>query len=381
MVEYLAAQGHQIRVITTPPYYPYWKVQPPYSGGEYRKENRAGIIVYRCPLWVPKHPTGIKRLFHLASFAMSSLPVFFAQINWKPEVVFSVAPALANAPLALLFGKITGAKTWLHIQDFEVDAALNLGLLPSTFRSLALAVERKLFAKFDQVSTISTPMLTRLFEKGIEQDKTYLFPNWIDTEKIFPKEISRLRTEWGIDDDTIIVLYSGNMGTKQGLEILIDAGEFLSEHSNILFVLCGEGAAKPDLEKKTRHLANIRFYPLQPLERLNELLNLADIHILPQRADAADLVMPSKLSGMLASGRVVIATAPPSSALGRIISEVGILIPPGDARELAKKIYAASTDPQMRTILGEKGRKWVVAHWAQEKVLSSFEKKLEDMLK
>jgi colanic acid biosynthesis glycosyl transferase WcaI len=144
MVQYLAGQGHQVRVITTPPYYPYWKVQPPYSAEWYRKENTVGITVYRCPLWVPKHPTGIKRLFHLASFAMSSLPVFFAQINWKPEVVFCVAPALANAPLALLFGKITGAKTWLHIQDFEVDAALNLGLLPSKLSSPALAIERKL---------------------------------------------------------------------------------------------------------------------------------------------------------------------------------------------------------------------------------------------
>ncbi len=366
MAEYLAVQ---------------WKIEKPYSGWRYQQEQWSGVDVVRCPLWVPKKPSGVKRLLHLFSFTLSGFPVVLMQRKWKAEIIINIAPSLLSALPALLLAQLTDAKTWLHIQDFEVDAALNLGLLPSKFSSPALAIERKLLERFDRVSTISTPMLTRLFEKGIKKHKTYLFPNWIDTEKIFPKETSTLRTEWGIDDDTIIILYSGNMGTKQGLEILIDAGELLSEHSNILFVLCGDGAAKLGLEEKARHLVNIRFYPLQPLERLNELLNIADIHMLPQRADAVDLVMPSKLSGMLASGRVVIATAPLSSALGRIIDEVGILVPPEDARELAKKIHEASADPQMRTILGEKGRKWVMAHWAKEKVLSSFEKKLEGMLK
>ena len=103
------------------------------------------------------------------------------------------------------------------------------------------------------------------------------------------------------------------MGYKQGLECIVDVAKQLQANSNIIFIICGDGAAREMLEKSADGLQNIQFLGLQPLEKLNQLLNTADIHILPQRADAADLVMPSKLLGMMASGRAVIATANPDT--------------------------------------------------------------------
>jgi colanic acid biosynthesis glycosyl transferase WcaI len=383
MAAHLAAQGHEIRVISTPPYYPQWEIAKPYTGRRYQREQWSGVDVVRCPLWVPKKPSAIKRLLHLFSFTLSSFSVVLMQRKWEPEIIINIAPSLFSAFPALLLAQFSGAKSWLHIQDFELDAAFGLGLLQGGKWAYKLAqkLELALLKRFDRVSTISQCMQERLWQKGVAQEKTVLFPNWIDTDLIKPlPRPSAFRKEWGILDDQIVILYSGNMGRKQGLEILIDAARSFLDVPEMLFLLCGDGAVRAELEESAQNLSNVRFYPLQPLERLNDLLNLADIHILPQRADAADLVMPSKLSGILASGKVVVATASPESELGSVVSETGILILPGDVEELSAALLALAKDPAQRAVLGKQGREWVCSHWAKEAVLDAFEQELGDVL-
>lgn len=229
---WLSGAGHQLRVVTTPPYYPYWRVQSGYRWWQYRHEKAGGMHVYRCPLWVPARPSGIKRLVHLLSFAVSSLPVLLSQVQWHADVVICIAPAFFCAPFAWIAARISGAKVWLHIQDFELDAATNLGLLPSghVLTAFASAVERWLLGRFDRVSTISGRMVARLVEKGLSPEKTYLFPNWVDTRSIFTWSADRqsFRELLGIPDDQVVILYSGNMGQKQGLECLVEAAKRLA---------------------------------------------------------------------------------------------------------------------------------------------------------
>ena len=167
------------------------------------------------------------------------------------------------------------------------------------------------------------------------------------------------------------------MGRKQGLEILVEAARILADHHEIVFVLCGEGAAKDDLLQSSTNLTNVRFLPLQPLESLNELLNLADIHVLPQRADAADLVMPSKLTGMFASGKPVIATAFPGTEVGEVVSKAGVLSPPGDAEALANSILDLANDPEKRRRIGNLGRKYAESFLEKSMVLNQFAQELE----
>ncbi|MBV9695330.1 MAG: glycosyltransferase, partial [Gammaproteobacteria bacterium] len=163
-------------------------------------------------------------------------------------------------------------------------------------------------------------------------------------------------------------LYSGNMGEKQGLELIIDAARRFTADEAV-FLICGDGAARPRLEAAAGDLANVRFIPLQPLSRLNELLNLADVHLLPQRAAAEDLVMPSKLTAIMASGRPVVATASADSDLARIAREGGLVVPPGDTSAFAGAIRALLCDDTLRKRLGAGGRKFALAHWEREMVL------------
>ncbi|MHB1238598.1 MAG: WcaI family glycosyltransferase [Gallionella sp.] len=395
--EWLVKRGHEVRVVTAPPYYPQWRVADRYANRWSREEMRVesgkihgkasllepcalnleSVVIYRCPLWVPAKPSGLKRLIHLASFALSSFPVVLGQILWKPDVVIAIEPPLMCAPVSLLVSRLCGAKAWLHIQDFEVDAAFGLGILKSEWlRNAILHVERRLIRGFDKVSTISNKMLEKLIVKGVEPDKTVSFPNWADLAAIFPLEQScLLRKELDIPADKIVALYSGNMGEKQGLEIVLEAANRLVSHPEIQFVLSGEGAAKARLFESYGHMPNVAWLPLQPVERLNDLLNMADIHLLPQRADVADLVMPSKLTGMLASGRPVLATAHAGTQVAQIVASCGKVVEPGDAQGFVQGLLELLHSPQKRTMLGAAARQ--AAHqWDKAVVLHRFEEQL-----
>ena len=164
MAEWLAGQGHEVRVITAPPYYPAWQIAGGYSARWYKREVMAGVRIFRCPLWVPGKPTGLTRILHLASFAVSSFPLMLWHgLTWRPNIVFVVEPPLFCAPAAWITARIGGARAWLHVQDFEVDAAFDLGILRSgKLRAAVLAVEKWLLHRFDTVSTISERMVDRL---------------------------------------------------------------------------------------------------------------------------------------------------------------------------------------------------------------------------
>lgn len=377
MAEWLANHGHEVAIITAPPYYPWWQVQPPYRSWAYRTEQINKIKVYRCPLWVPRQPTGTKRLLHLFSFALTSIPLLLIQLFKRPDVIVVLEPTLFCAPTALGVARLSGARTWLHVQDFEVDAALGLGMVRANGLSRAAAnIERWLMNGFDRVSTISDSMLNRLATKGVLRRKSVLLPNWVDAQDIFPlSRASIYRQELNIGNDICVALYSGNMGEKQGLEILLEAAKLLEAEPRLLFVLCGDGAARERLMRMGAGLHNVRWLPLQPMAKLNELLNLADVHLLPQRADVADLVMPSKLLGMLASGRPVLATAHPGTQLAKVVSSCGKVIEPGNAQGIAQELLKFLHAPHERKQFGAAGRQAAQA-WDKSNVLYGFESQL-----
>lgn len=376
MAAWFSARGHDVRVVTAPPYYPAWKVSSGYNPTRYQREQWQGVDVFRCPLWVPAQPGGAKRLLHLASFALASLSVLVRQLAWRPQVVWVVEPPLMCAPAAAALAGLSGAKSWLHVQDYEVDAAFDLGLLRGAkLRRLVETCERWLMRRFDRVSTISGRMLDRARAKGVDAERVVSFPNWVDISAIRPLLApSPYRAELGIAHDAVVALYSGNMGGKQGLEILADAARLLQQVSGLQFVFCGNGAGRADLVQRCTGLPNVRFLDLQPLERLGDLLGLADIHLLPQRADAADLVMPSKLTGMLASGRPVVATAHAQTELGRVVTaHCGVVVPPEDPTAFAEGIRALAEAPDHRAALGRSARTYAEAELDRDAVLARFE--------
>jgi colanic acid biosynthesis glycosyl transferase WcaI len=385
MAEWLVSQGHEVRVVTAPPYYPAWRIGEGYSPRRYRRERLAGVDVRRCPLWVPESPSGLKRLLHLLSFAVSSSPVVLRYAAWRPDVVVMVEPTLFCLPPAWMAARLSGAPLWVHVQDFELEAALELGILQrSGVRRMFYATEKTLLRGADRLSTITETMRRRVVEKGVPAQRTTILPNWSDTRFVRPLEPDPVvRHELGAEPGETLVMYAGNMGEKQGLEVVLEAAERLRGRREIKFVLIGEGAARRRLERAAaeRGLDNVRFFPLQPGERLPEVLAAGDVHLVVQRRGAADLVMPSKLTNILAAGRPAVATADPGTELYRVLTErgCGVATIPEDAGDLVTAIEELADDPDKREQLGRNARGYAEENLDQEKLLRRFEAELKSL--
>jgi colanic acid biosynthesis glycosyl transferase WcaI len=371
MAAWLVEHGHSVRVVAAPPYYPNWEVNPNFARPRFRRDQWRGVDVWRAPIWVPKSPTGLTRVLHLLSFAISSFPVMLRQIFWRPDLVVTVAPALLCAPAGLLVAQLCGAKSWLHLQDFEVDVAVRTGLLKGKLlQRIVLRMERWILRRFDNVSSISNRMVERLIAKGVKREQTRYFPNWVDIAHIKPSIAKGVyRAELGIPDDAIVILSSGTLGGKQGLMAIPKVAILLAARKDILFVICGDGVMKPALQEAGGHLPNVLFIPLQPFALLGELLCMADIHLLTQSPHAADLVLPSKLSGMLASARPVIATCHLGTELESVVSKCGQVVAPGDIAALANAVCKLADEPLTRTELGRRGRAYAEKCLERDEVL------------
>jgi colanic acid biosynthesis glycosyl transferase WcaI len=345
--EHLASLGHDVCVITTPAHYPGWSLQTPGSGRGWTKETLAGATVYRCPVWLHPEMRGLRRLIAPLSFALSSAPVALWQmLTRRPDVVIAVEPTLLIAPAALTLGKLVGARTVLHVQDLEVDAAFAVGHLRGRPpQRLAHAFERVMMAGFDRVITISRRMAAQISAKGVRPRRIEVVRNWVDLDLISPmKNSARYRRELGLADDAFVVLYAGTVGLKQGVGLLVQAARELVGRPDIVLLIAGEGPMRAELEQAARTLPNLRVLGFQPQARFAEFLAVADAHVLPQERAAADLVLPSKLGGMLASGRPIIVTADPETELAEFLANSCTFTPPGDASALAGAIAALASE-------------------------------------
>ncbi|MEM9364713.1 MAG: WcaI family glycosyltransferase [Planctomycetota bacterium] len=415
MVSQWLESGYDVVVVTAPPYYPEWEVKAAYRSWWYETDSatslpsnstkhvpEAGNLrVVRCPLWVPKRVNGFRRIVHLSSFALSSLPVVLWQaFRFRPQLIMTVEPAAFCMPATWVASKLVRAKSWLHVQDFEVDAAYELGILRQPLlRRIVSSLERFWMRRFDRVSSISGRMVAKLRNKGVAASKTRLVPNWVDCDKIFPIEHedsietasrrAELRRGFGIPEKGCVLMYSGNLGAKQGIEVIIEAARRAAERDReddpveqeaLHFVICGQGAAHDYLRGLAKGLENIHWLPLQPLERFNDLLNAADIHLLPQKARAADLVMPSKLTGMLAVGRPIVACAEHGTELADVVEHVGYVAKPGDADSFCRGIELLANDRGLREKLGREARSVALGTLSRTKLLNDLAFEIEALI-
>lgn len=383
LAQSLVRRGHSVRVVAGKPYYPTWSPSTKYGFSWAHTTCESGVDVTRVAHYVPTSPTGLRRILHHLSFALLSLlPSLIAAHRQRPDIVIAVAPALIAAPVARLAAWVARARSWLHLQDFEVDAAIATGLLPDhgPVAALSQRCESAVYRMFDRVSTISPTMCGRLQRKGVPASKIVEFRNWASNDHVVPlKTPSPFQGEWRLTS-RYVALYSGNIGAKQGLETVIAAAQRLQSRNDLIFVICGEGPYRADLEALAAGLNNIRFRSLQPKERLGDLLGLATVHLLPQRAAVDGLVLPSKLSNMLASGRPVVATAAPGSSLADEVDGCGLVVPPGDGDALARAVSALVDNASARAAFGLAARRRAEERWEREAIIGAFEERVREML-
>ncbi|MBU2787792.1 WcaI family glycosyltransferase [Acidithiobacillus sp. YTS05] len=386
MAEWLAAHGHAVEVICGLPHYPQWQVAEGYAGFRYRTEAMAGVQVHRVRHFVPAaNRLGARTRIQLeTTFTLNAmrfwLPRFF--LRQKPDVLIAVMPPMQIGVWPLLYGWVRRVPWVLHVQDLQLDAALRLGMLPGGgFGKVLYRVEAFLLRGATRVSTITEAMRQRVMEKGVPPERAWLFPNWANIEALQPgPRDNDFRRELGAGPESVLVLYAGNMGEKQGLEVVLEAARLCADEPRLQFLMVGAGGAQSRLERQAAAmgLQNLRFLPVQPVQRLPEMLAAGDIHLVVQRRDAADLVMPSKLTNILAAGRPCVATVDPGTALYDVVTgaHTGLATTPEDPAALAGAIRTLASDPELRKICGDNARAYAEQSLDQHRILTRFTSQL-----
>jgi colanic acid biosynthesis glycosyl transferase WcaI len=372
LCEHLRRHGHEVRMVTSFAYYPAWKKAAADGGKLYRDDVVNGVPVHRCWHYVPARPGTLRRILHEASFVGCSLLRLLCLS--RPDVFVVVSPPLLLGAAAWLLTRVKPAPVVFHVQDLQPDAALGLGMLrPGRFMRMLYALEAFAYARAARVSAISGGMLRAMAAKGVPGAKLICFPNGVTLPATLPAR-GAFRARHGLCADDFLAVYSGNLGVKQGLEILTDAAA-LATHPRLQLVICGDGAMRPQLEARIREqrLGNVRLLPLQSEAHYLELLVDADVTLVTQQAGTGTFFFPSKLLRSLALARPVLTVADETSELARALAAggFGVNVPPGRADELARMLDALAAQPERLTGYGDAGRRFV-AQFEQEQVFREF---------
>ena len=379
--EYLAAQGHQVTMCTAFPYYPQWRVPDEYRWRLFAREVRNRVTILRSYLYVPRRVTSARRVLHEASFIASSCLRMLA--GQRPDLLLTVSPPLGLAATSVLLSRLWKIPYVFHVTDLQPDTALDLGMLPSGRLIEGLyAVERLGYRHAALISTLTETMRRRIVSKGIPLEKVTLFSDWADPS-LFAVPLTgggeTFRRAFGLGD-RFLVVHAGNMGVKQGLEVVLDAAERSQDRPEITYLLVGDGAMRPTLEAKAKALglSNIRFLPLQPREVFLDMLAAADVCLVTQQRTVADIVFPSKVLTLMAAGRPVIASLSPSSQVATVVTEAGagVVVQPEDPQGLLEAILALCSDSGGCRAMGERGRAYASEHWDRERILPAMEARL-----
>lgn len=372
LAEYLSKKDYQVNIITGFPYYPSWKIYKSYLyKSTFLKENINNINVVRYKQYVPNNPTFIKRIFHLLDFTFGSLINIF-KIR-KTHLTLCIVPFTSTIIPAIILTKFKRAKLWVHIQDFEFDAALESDLTnkKNTFFKTLFKIEKALLNRADALSTISNSMLVKLRQKNKRNIPTFLLPNWVDVNFINPE--NSLPHKY-LESNKFKILYAGNIGEKQDWHFFLEVAEKLLNNTKIELILVGDGAKKKWLLEEIKNYINIKYYKPVAYNELSNLLCGADIHILFQKSNIVDTVMPSKILAMMASQKPSIITGNLRSEVAGVIKESqgGFYFKYDDLDGVLSSIYKLTLDKENANNLGINARKYVSENFSSERILNQF---------
>ena len=361
LIEEIGGLGHDIHVVTSLPWYERHAVEPEWRGRVVHRQWRPWGSVTR----VYPFPTADKRNIPkraLGFAAFCGLSAVAASIGGRLDVAFAMTPPLPMAATGWLASLARRCPLVLNVQDVFPDVAVELGLLrnPALIRAAA-ALERWSYARCAAVTVLSEDMRANIAAKVRDPRRVHVIPNFVDVAGITPGERENsYRREYGLAGKTV-VMYAGNVGMSQSLDLLIAAARDFRDRDDVVFVVNGTGSTLPDWQRLADGLPNIRFVPLQPVERLPEVLAAADIHVVPLKKGLARSSVPSKTYSILAAARPVVASVDEGSEVARIVhdSGAGIAVPPDDEKAFVAAIRALVEDPQRAAVMGAAGRTFI----------------------
>lgn len=388
IVAELAARGHRIRVVTALPWYRHHRIEPDWAHRLSQTETTDWGTVERLHPFPTDKTNLVARAVAFGGF--TALAAWRAMRGReRPDVVLAMSP-----PLVLGIAGWFAARRWrvpfvFNIQDVFPDVAVEVGAITNpTVIGLARWLERFLYLRSAAVTVLSQDLRANLVEKlrgrlGPERalDRVRVIPNFVDTARIAPSPSDNsYRREFGLEGK-VVVMYAGNLGYSQSVELLLDAARDLADRPDVAFVVNGGGSGREALVENARDLPNVVFVGLQPRDRLGEVLAAADIQTVPLRAGLARSSVPSKSYSILAAGRPCVASVDSGTEVERMLDEsgAGISVAPEDREGFIAAIRHLVDHPEERAARGSAGRRWVEGWASPEAVAGHYEALFEEL--
>jgi colanic acid biosynthesis glycosyl transferase WcaI len=375
LAEWLAQDGRPITVLSGLPHYPGTTVFPAYQGGRLERETMGRVVVERVQSGPPRRTSALGRILNEAGFLFRGLAALASGRIPRHPVVLALCPSILCVAVALAARQRNGVAIAI-VHDIQSGLAERLGMNGGRLAGLMRWVERAMLNRVDLVIVLSQEMKDQLRRIGVTAPIDVV-PLWVDTDQIQPIE--------PVARPAVKVLYSGNLGRKQGLgQVVAMAEQLASRRPEIEIVLRGNGNQAQELiaEIERRHLDNVRLAELQPNEALGTALSAGDIHLVPQNPQAAAFAVPSKVYNIMAVGRPFVATALPNSTLWHLQRQSGafLCVPPNEPRGFAEAVMRLADDAQLRRELGRRGREFVEQHYAKPLILRAFSSRLDALV-
>jgi glycosyltransferase involved in cell wall biosynthesis len=377
IAEHWAARGHETHVLTGMPHYPAWRVDPAYAGVWRRTELRAGVRVHRRRHTVPPRQTAVTRALFEASVLAHGL--LAPPRTGRPDAVLAQLPSLAGGVLGARIAARHRVPYIPVVQDLMGAAAVQSGIRGGS-RAAALAerAEGYVLRRATLVGVIHETFVERVTAMGVAPGRIRVVPNWSHVRgPDEPRERTRARLGWS--PGQTVVLHSGNMGLKQGLEVLVEAARRAPE---VRFVLMGEGSRRAALARLAAGVGNLDILPPAADQEFPAVLAAADVLAVTQRASVLDMSVPSKLTSYFAAGRPVVAAVAAEGGAAREVarSGAGVLVAPEDPEALVAAVRKLAGDPALADALGAEGPRHVAAHLSREAGLARIDALIDEAL-
>jgi colanic acid biosynthesis glycosyl transferase WcaI len=374
----LQALGHQVTIVTGVPNYPFGIAYPGYKNSFIAREVLNEVNIIRVWSYISPKRTVKKRLLNYLSFSiMAVLGCLFAG---KQDVLLCYSPPFSLGLTGLIVSRFLNSPWIFRVEDLYPESAIATGYVHNIHVIRFLTwIEKVFYSNADHISLITESFRRNLLNKNVPAEKLSVIPVWADSDKIFPlPRTNQLRAELDLDGQ-FVVLYSGNMGQTSDLEGVVYAADQLKSHPEIEFLFVGEGIKKQELQKLRDHLglSHVRFYPFFSQEKYSELLALSNICIVTINKESAEYSMPMKTFSVLASGRPIMAIAPETCELSKLVRETGcgVVISPENINNLAETILEYSKNLHLDE-MGLLGRKKLEQEYSRKIVICKFEEML-----
>ena len=381
LVRELAERNHEIEVLTSLPWYRDHRVEPGYEGRLVRHEDTPWGRITRVDPFAGTDKTNLARRA-LSYLGFSSVVGTAGLRGGAVDGVLAMSPPLTLGVAGWAIARSRRASFVFNVQDVYPDIAIELGYFSNPrVISATRRLERWCYRHADAVTVLSDDLRDNVAGKTSVAAKVRVIPNFVDTDLIVPLDRENsYRREFGLSGKTV-VMYAGNVGLSQSLDVVLESAAALSYEDELVFVINGQGAKREELQTAARGLDNVVFVDMQPAERLPEVLAAADIHLVPLKRGLTASSVPSKMHSILAAGRPLVASVDPHSEVERVIERcsAGIAVPPEDAEALTKALKSLLDAPAERERMGAAGRAFVESWASPEAVAKSYEELFREL--